>query len=46
MISTHTREDLEELVTGSAAHALLPKSALSARAIRALLDADEQAPAT
>ncbi|MDH6583879.1 two-component system nitrate/nitrite response regulator NarL [Streptomyces sp. SAI-133] len=38
LISTHAREDFEELIAGSPARGFLPKSALSARAIRDLLD--------
>ncbi|MFK4104872.1 response regulator [Streptomyces sp. NPDC019531] len=37
LISTHALEDFEELVAGSPARGFLPKSALSARAIRELL---------
>jgi DNA-binding NarL/FixJ family response regulator len=43
LISTHALEDFEELVAGSAARGFLPKSALSARAIRELLDSDGEA---
>ncbi|MFG2801943.1 response regulator [Streptomyces pseudovenezuelae] len=46
LISTHAREDLEELIADSPARGFLPKSALSARAIRELLDGDGQASAT
>ncbi len=46
LISTHAREDFEELIAGGPARGFLPKSALSARAIRELLDGDGQASAT
>ncbi|MFE1838501.1 response regulator [Streptomyces sviceus] len=46
LISTHAQEDFEELIAGSPARGFLPKSALSARAIRELLDGDGQASAT
>ena len=38
LISTHSLEDFQELVAGSPARGFLPKSALSARAIRELLE--------
>jgi two-component system nitrate/nitrite response regulator NarL len=44
LISTHTLDDFEELVAGSPARGFLPKSALSARAIRELLSGDGKAP--
>ncbi|MET8079772.1 hypothetical protein [Streptomyces sp. NPDC005303] len=46
LISTHAWEDFEELIASSPARGFLPKSALSAQAIRALLDGGEGAPAT
>jgi DNA-binding NarL/FixJ family response regulator len=45
LISTRAREGFEELIAGSPAREFLPKSALSAQAIRELLDGDGQAPA-
>jgi DNA-binding NarL/FixJ family response regulator len=38
LISTHSREDFQELIAASPAHGFLHKSAVSARAIRDLLD--------
>ncbi|WP_097273901.1 response regulator [Streptomyces sp. TLI_55] len=40
LISTHALDDFEELVAASPARGFLHKSALSARAIRAVLDND------
>lgn len=37
LISTHSREDFQELIAASPAHGFLHKSALSARAIREVL---------
>ncbi|MER6205243.1 hypothetical protein ACWDG9_15605 [Streptomyces sp. NPDC001073] len=37
LISTHSREDFQELIADSPAHGFLHKSALSARAIRDVL---------
>ncbi|MEW1827452.1 response regulator [Streptomyces sp. NPDC088196] len=37
LISTHSREDFQELIAASPAHGFLHKSALSARAIRDVL---------
>ncbi|WP_328870561.1 response regulator transcription factor [Streptomyces sp. NBC_00287] len=46
LISTHAREDFQELIAASPARGFLPKSALSARAIReALGDRGPSAPA-
>ncbi|MGX1473758.1 UNVERIFIED_CONTAM: two-component system nitrate/nitrite response regulator NarL [Streptomyces canus] len=44
LISTHALDDVQELVAGSPARGFLPKSALSARAIRELLSGDGKAP--
>ena len=44
LISTHALDDVQELVAGSPARGFLPKSALSARAIRELLGGDGEAP--
>ncbi|MEU1475032.1 response regulator [Streptomyces sp. NPDC005760] len=46
LISTHALEDFEELIAANPARGFLPKSALSARAIRELLDGGGEAPAT
>ncbi len=43
LISTHALDDVQELVAGSPARGFLPKSALSARAIRELLGGDGEA---
>ncbi|WP_328684040.1 response regulator transcription factor [Streptomyces sp. NBC_01261] len=40
LISTHSREDFQELIAASPAHGFLHKSAVSARAIRDVLGAD------
>ncbi|MFD4561543.1 response regulator [Streptomyces sp. NPDC058469] len=40
LISTHSREDFQELIAASPAHGFLHKSALSARAIRDVLGDD------
>ncbi|WOX08868.1 response regulator [Streptomyces sp. N50] len=40
LISTHSREDFQELIAASPAHGFLHKSAVSARAIRDLLGVD------
>lgn len=44
LISTHSREDFQELIAASPAHGFLHKSALSARAIRDVLG-DDRPPA-
>jgi DNA-binding NarL/FixJ family response regulator len=45
LISTHSREDFQELIAASPAHGFLHKSAVSARAIRDVLgDAGPPAP--
>ncbi|WP_329247446.1 response regulator transcription factor [Streptomyces sp. NBC_01478] len=44
LISTHSREDFQELIAASPAHGFLHKSAVSARAIRDVLG-DEGPPA-
>jgi two-component system, NarL family, nitrate/nitrite response regulator NarL len=44
LISTHALDDVQELVADSPARGFLPKSALSARAIRELLSGDGKAP--
>lgn len=43
LVSTHSREDFQELIAASPAHGFLHKSALSARAIRDVLGGDESA---
>jgi len=40
LISTHSREDFQELIAASPAHGFLHKSAVSARAIRDVLGGD------
>ncbi|WP_405838880.1 response regulator [Streptomyces sp. NBC_01518] len=40
LISTHSREDFQELIAASPAHGFLHKSAVSARAIRDVLGVD------
>lgn len=40
LISTHSREDFQELIAASPAHGFLHKSTLSARAIRDVLGGD------
>jgi DNA-binding NarL/FixJ family response regulator len=44
LVSTHSREDFQELIAASPARGFLHKSALSARAIRELLGGDDTAP--